>query len=72
MRVMGILADVDQVVSISDAGTMSLDTKKGKQVDLTPKGAPRKLKSLLNLPDRKLFAVSDTLGNVMLYNNSGG
>jgi hypothetical protein len=39
---------------------------------LTPKGAARKLKSLHNMPERKIFGVSDTLGNVLIYNNIGG
>ena len=51
MRVMGILATKDQYVSISDAGTMKLE-KKGKQIDMTPKGGARKLKSLHSQPDR--------------------
>lgn len=51
MRVMGILATKDQYVSISDAGTMKLE-RKGKQIDMTPKGASRKLKSLHSQPDR--------------------
>lgn len=67
MRVMGISPSQGYYSSVSDDGTLKCVHKNSHITDVTPQGPARKLKYLLAIPARGLFAVCDTLGNVLLY-----